>query len=408
MRINYTAPQHVREVIAALGRTEDIKFSPGNGRLALASYSKNKAAVFDIDICDSSNGIQIDITGVAEIHSKHFSNPHGLDFIDDETFIVSNRTGDVLIFKLSAGKLANNRYELEPLGVIGSDHGLNAPGSLSVAHKDRNVYDVLICNNDGNSITRHLLNSATNCSVTHDEVLLKKWLDIPDGICVSTNRRWIAVSNHKMHSVLVYENSPALNEDSDPDCILRQVFFPHGLRFTADDHYLVVADAGAPYVHIYRREGPSWRGVRNPLASYRVMSEEVFLRGRYNPMEGGPKGVDINNAANVLVTTNECQNLAFFDFAKILETASSQGVCGFGSQLLIEQEHGDPDAFALEYELHVQREAYERRNAKDAQIARLTNSSSWRLTAPLRSLISAVGSVTRRARSKRRQSAQAR
>src|SRR5688572_4416413 len=119
MRINYTAPQHVREVIAALGRTEDIKFSPGNGRLALASYSKNKAAVFDIDICDSSNGIKIDITGVAEIHSKHFSNPHGLDFIDDETFIVSNRTGDVPIFKLSAGKLANNRYELEPLGVIG-------------------------------------------------------------------------------------------------------------------------------------------------------------------------------------------------------------------------------------------------------------------------------------------------
>jgi hypothetical protein len=408
MRIHYTAPQHVRDVIAASGRTEDVKFSPGNKRLALASYSKNKVAVFDIDIGESSNGIQIDITGVAEIHSKHFKNPHGLDFIDDETFIVSNRRGDVQIFKLSAAKLENNRYELEPLGIIGSDHGLDAPGSLSVAHKDRNVYEVLICNNDGNSITRHLLNSGTNCSVARDEVLLKKWLDIPDGICVSTNGRWIAVSNHKMHSVLVYENNQALNEASDPDCILRQVFFPHGVRFTADGHYLVVADAGAPYVHVYRREGPSWRGVSNPLASYRVMSEEVFLRGRNNPMEGGPKGVDINNAANVLVTTNECQNLAFFDLAKILETASSQRVSGFGSQLLIEEGHGDPDAFALDYELHVQREAYERRNAIDARIARLTNSSSWRLTAPLRSLISAVLSVTRRARSKRRQSAQAR
>ena len=42
---------------------------------------------------------------------------------------------------------------------------------------------------------------------------------------------------------------------------------------------------------------------------------------------------------------------------------------------------------------------------KDARIARLTSSSSWQLTAPLRSLISIV-SVTRQARSKRRKSAQ--
>jgi hypothetical protein len=405
MRIHYTAPQHVHDVIAALGRTEDVKFSPGNRRLALASYSKNKVAVFDIGIGDSPNGVQIDITGATEIHSKHFKNPHGIDFIDNETIIVSNRIGDVPIFRLPAGKPEHNCYELDPVGIIGSDHGLNAPGSLSVGHKDRNVCEVLICNNDGNSITRHVLKSGTNWSVTRDEVLLKKWLDIPDGICVSTDRQWVAVSNHKMHSVLVYENNEALNETSDPDCILRHVFFPHGLRFTADGHYLVVADAGAPYVHVYRREGPRWRGVRNPLASYRVVSEEVFLRGRYNTMEGGPKGVDINNAANVLVTTNECQNLAFFDFAKILETASSQP-SSFGGQLLIEEEHGDPDAFALDYELHVQREAYERRNAIEVRIARLTNSSSWRLTAPLRSLISAVRSVARQDRSKRRQSAQ--
>jgi hypothetical protein len=41
-------------------------------------------------------------------------------------------------------------------------------------------------------------------------------------------------------------------------------------------------------------------------------------------MEGGPKGLDINTDQDILVTTNECQTLAFFDLTKILEGASWQ------------------------------------------------------------------------------------
>ncbi len=403
MRIDFTAPQHVLDTIAGLGRTEDVKFSPSNKRLAIAAYRKNEIAVFDVNIDASPDGAQINLPGVVEIFSSQFNEPHGLDFLDEETIIVSNRSGDVPIFKLP-GKAEGNRHELEPLAVIDSSSGLDAPGSIAVTRPAPNVYEALICNNDGNSITKHLLDFSAGCSLKRSEVLLKKWLDIPDGICVSTDSQWIAISNHKMHSVLVYENNQEVNEASDPDGILRRVFFPHGVRFTADGRHLLVADAGAPYVHIYRRDGPSWRGVRNPLTSFRVMSEDVFLRGRYNPMEGGPKGVDIDNDAMVFVTTNECQNLAFFDLAKVLEQASENRPEGQGSSGSEEQPDAnarhrsgesvldDPSTYALRYELEVQRHIHERLKTieaqGDAELAKVTNSSSWRVTAPLRSVIS--------------------
>ena len=48
MKINYTASEQVRNVIESLGRTEDIKFSPNNKRLAVAGYNRKRIAVFDL------------------------------------------------------------------------------------------------------------------------------------------------------------------------------------------------------------------------------------------------------------------------------------------------------------------------------------------------------------------------
>ena len=101
------------------------------------------------------------------------------------------------------------------------------------------------------------------CMVS-SEVLLRKWLDIPDGVRLSPDRRWIAVSNHSTHDVLLYENVPSLNEHTDPDGILRRVRYPHGLRFSSDGRYLFVADPGAPDVHVYAEDSAGWWGVRHP------------------------------------------------------------------------------------------------------------------------------------------------
>src|SRR5206468_6551928 len=117
MQLDYTASQHVRNVIAALGRTEDLKVSPSDRRLAIAGFAKNKIAVFDICIAGSSDGKQITLTDGAEIYSTHLNEPHGLDFLDEETIIVTNRGADTLILKLPRGDIGQHYYELTPLEV---------------------------------------------------------------------------------------------------------------------------------------------------------------------------------------------------------------------------------------------------------------------------------------------------
>ena len=107
---------------------------------------------------------------------------------------------------------------------------------------------------------------------------------------------------------------------------------PHGLRFSGDGSRIFVADAGAPYIHVYANDGNGWRGVRSPITSFRVMDEAQFLRGRHNPQEGGPKGLDIDDEMNVLVVTSECQPLAFFDPAAILEGVAVPGSSDRGRQ----------------------------------------------------------------------------
>ena len=52
------------------------------------------------------------------------------------------------------------------------------------------------------------------------------------------------------------------------------------------------------------------------------MSDETYLRGRKNPEEGGPKGLDIDAGMRVLATTCEEQALAFFDLRAVLSLAA--------------------------------------------------------------------------------------
>lgn len=324
MEIKYTASPAVREVIASLGRTEDVRFSPGNNRLAVAAFARNRIAVFDIDIIASADAKDVVLKRVLEVSSACLNRPHGLDFIDDDTLIVANREEDVTILRLPAAEGDSCSLELPPIQVLRADESqlVKSPGSVAVIRIDQYRHEVLVCNNFAHSVTRHVLDCGAGCFVRSSEVLLRKWLDIPDGVSVSHDLKWIAVSNHNTHSVLLYENSPSLNEYSDPAGILRCVNYPHGLCFSADGGHLFVADAGAPYVHVYARDGQGWEGVRNPVTTLRVMDESVLMLGQHNPEECGPKGIDIDGATNVLVTTSEHQPLAFFDVSATLQDAA--------------------------------------------------------------------------------------
>jgi hypothetical protein len=101
----------------------------------------------------------------------------------------------------------------------------------------------------------------------------------------------LPVSAHDAHAVLLYENKTSLNELSRPAGILRRSTYPHGLRFTSDGQFIVVTDAGSSFVNIYQKNGSHWRGICDPLLSFKVLNEENYLRGNHNPEEGGPKGI---------------------------------------------------------------------------------------------------------------------
>ena len=55
MEIRYEAADDVRHVIESMGRTEDIRFSPGNRRLAIAAFNQNRIVVLDVDIVVAGN-----------------------------------------------------------------------------------------------------------------------------------------------------------------------------------------------------------------------------------------------------------------------------------------------------------------------------------------------------------------
>ena len=118
-QIGFEAPENVRKVIASLGRTEDVKFSPSNRRLAVVGHWTHRIAVFDVAIDPSRNPKSVAITNVTEIASSDLKSPHGLDFIDDNTIIVANRGGEACIFELPSQ--TGGLCELQPFAVLKFD-----------------------------------------------------------------------------------------------------------------------------------------------------------------------------------------------------------------------------------------------------------------------------------------------
>jgi hypothetical protein len=404
MLLSYDAPETVKTLLASLGRCEDVKFSPSARRLAIAAFEQGKIAVLDIAVAGATGEPkQIGLTDGFALASPHLRYPHGVDFLDEETIVVANRGGDACVFKLPRAN-GGRECEATPLALIGAAEFLSTPGSVTAIRESPVRGEILICNNFVHTVTRHAYDLSRGCTIGGSRVLLRKWLAVPDGIAVSENRKWIAVSNHDSGHVFLYENTPALNENSDPDGILRCIAYPHGVRFVADDRFIFAADAGAPYVNVYAGDAANWRGVRNPVLTFRVLDQDLFLRGRVNPMEGGPKGIDL--AGEVMAVASELRELAFFDAVPVLQSAAAREAEARAVFTYPEETHRQ-DAFAVADELERLRmfndavtrakqteqqaaAAAMRADLAELQVASLLDSRSWRATAPLRWVSSGI------------------
>jgi hypothetical protein len=319
-QLELRASNAVRSVLSDIGRTEDVRFSPDNRRLILAGYGLNHLLILSIAIEASDAGPVVVADDFMELTSDGITSAHGLDFLDDRTLAVANRDGLVSILEIPPGELAGRHSRIDPIRELagGIFCKLKSPGSLAARRDAGGRISLLVCNNYTHRVTQHVVDPARGYRVRRNRVLMARSLDIPDGIAVSYDERWIAVSNHNTHEVMLFDAAAPLGPWTEPAGILSDVDYPHGLRFTPDDRHLLVADAGAPLIHVYER-GSGWAGERGPIRSVTVLDDETFIRGRANPQEGGPKGLDIDRSGKVVAMTCEEQPLAFFSLASMIE-----------------------------------------------------------------------------------------
>lgn len=350
-RIPFFANPDVQQAIDSIGRTEDIAFCPRNRRLALAAFSMSRLLVLDVHVPEGAPDGAIELRDHLWIHSPCLQFPHGLTWLDERTLVVANRQGQLSRFELPEASPARElRFEGD-CRIAGAEEHLCAPGSVAARTLGPGMAEIFVCNNDAHHLTQHLFRHGEG--VVSSSRLASWGLSIPDGVALSADGRWLAISNHNEHRVLVYENSTDLGPHSAPCASLQGSSYPHGLRFTPDGRYLVVADAGEPLVHVYARSGTAWRGTLQPVRQARVMSEDIFRRGRDNPQEGGPKGLDIDRSGRVLALTSREDPLSFFALAPMLDEspASGHGVPEESRTLPASAEH--PQMLAVSLERHL-------------------------------------------------------
>jgi hypothetical protein len=313
--IEPTTTAEVAAALGAIGRTEDLRFSPDGSRLAIAGFAARTIVVVDVVVGD---GPTVAIEGLTTL-ATDLEQPHGVDWVDGSELVVGDRAGGIALVPVpvpAAGGAART-VEVTSRPVPTAAGMLDGPGSVAVIGDGP---EVLVAGNWANAITRHRVGPGP--SVVDEDVWLRRSLDLPDGVAASPDGRWIAVSNHNEHVVLVYDRTEEVGPDERrPAAVLRGARYPHGLRFTADARHLLVADAGTPHVVVFRAgaDAPAdrWRTAAYPMAAVRVLDDVTFAAGHRRPDEGGPKGIDIDPSGRVLAVTTEQRPLGFVDLAAV-------------------------------------------------------------------------------------------
>lgn len=281
-------------------RTEDVAISPDGTRLAIPVYHTNTILIARFNVIeDEDKGTVVDIFSANVVKPPDLAEPHGLTFLDDYTIIVANRDGkDGILKERGAGNLSivhldkeSGMHVIEGHALIDHFHpSVNTPANVRTRYVGARFVEAFVCNTYANHVSRHLLDRDSGWNAVHSEKIIED-LGIPDGVALSNNREWMAISNHASHQIFIFRLTAEMSLSSaSPYGVLNNVNAPHGIAFANDDRAMLAADGGLPYIHVYESDkSGDWGGERWPIASKRVMSDEVFNHGRQNHISGGAK-----------------------------------------------------------------------------------------------------------------------
>ena len=295
------ATENVALAIASIGRTEDVAISPDGERLAIALFNEGKIYMVRFNIKDD----MVEVVSTTMNEAPYLANPHGLMFLDNYTLIIANRNGGLSTVQLdeeSGMKVIKGRMLLDHTHPV-----IHTPSNVEVRHIGDRLAEAFVCNSYANHVSRHLLDADNDWNVLYSEKMINDDLDVPDGVALSNNREWLAVTNHDSHQVFIY----SLTADTVHRVgILNNINCPHGLMFANDDRAILVADAGIPFIHVFESNDGDWRGERDLSTSKRVMSDDAYILSRINHTEGGPKGLKVLD--DIVIITSESDPLSFF------------------------------------------------------------------------------------------------
>jgi hypothetical protein len=300
-------------------RTEDAKFSP-SGRL-LVMVPKKAILIFSIDT--SSRPIRIN--RYAELHSSSLAFPHGVDFLSEDIIVVANREGWVTFYRIPGVDEWEASMNIEPIHELESiwfgpkgatrmsgDRSVRCgPGAVRV-HGNR----LFIGTNYLNTVTVHPFQLHQGTIETGDGALMAQaGLELPDGLALTRDGRWMAVSDTGHNRVVVYRCA-----DNAQSCELRDVNLgaPHGLCFDPTGRRLYVSDAGERFLHVFTSADGAWSSSAERSAFKLPAVEMEVLRKtkesvaeQFRPLVGGLKGIDLDPAGRVMATTCLHQTLRF-------------------------------------------------------------------------------------------------
>jgi hypothetical protein len=328
-------------------RTEDVKFSPSGRILAMVSTA-GRMFLFTVD----TRSRPIRVERYMELESTSLCSPHGVDFLAEDIVAVANRSGCMGFCRVPPVDAWVDCMPVEPFqemdcawfGRKGSTrpvdgrHIVCGPGSVRADGKQ-----LLVGCNNLSTVTAHPYRLERGTIETEDPtVTARDGLEIIDGVALSHDGRWFALSEHHYGRVMIYRSA-----DKTLSAVLRDpdLHHPHGLCFSRTGRTLCVSDAEERYLHVFCGSGKWDKSMDESTFKLAAVEEEAYRKTKestpeqFRSLEGGIKGVDIDPSDRIVATTCQNQMLRFFE----LETASceitSSAISRTSRNLIVDRAH---------------------------------------------------------------------